>query len=120
MNYQKLPAMLLPPSLLQLWAELSGDIGHGDMDTQNRDRQVEFPPFPVPATRCGLRSGSLAAGRRAERGGHASSALATEAFAWLDSAASSAHISQAAIAMVTWKWCWFRPARALKHRKWHF
>lgn len=90
MNCQKLPDKFLPPSPA---AGLSwtGDTGQGEMDTRTRGRQVEFPPFPSPATRCGLRLGSLAAGGGAERGGHASSGLATEAFAWLDSGALCIH-----------------------------
>lgn len=61
------------------------------MGTRSRGRQGEFPPFPAPATRCGLSLGSSAAGGGADRGGRASSGLATEAFAWLDPAALCIH-----------------------------
>lgn len=121
MNCQKLPAMFLPPSLLQLWAELDWAHCTWEMGTQNRGRQGQLPPFPSPGTLQGLRLGSLAAGGGAEGGDPGSSRLATEE-PWLDSAALSIPCThfQAAIAMVTWKWCWLRPARALQHRKWHF
>lgn len=84
MNCQNLPAMFLPPSLLQPGAELAwGHWTWGDGHTEQG--QAGGAPY------CGLRLGSLAAGGRAERGGHASSGLATEAFAWLDSAALCIH-----------------------------